>query len=135
MLVTVERAEHHESFPGEFSDDEPSPGNVYYAFFVAYEGLAAGGNYNPFDWQAFAGDKAVQQAFVLNAPEPDLSSGSLPAGRTAEGWLVYEGPADPEKSRSATRGRSSTKIRYSKSPFPAASRRQALTRFRLKARI
>ncbi len=93
--VTVERFDHHDSFPGEFSPDEPAAGNVFYAFFVTYEGQAGGGNYNQFDWQAFAGNRAVDTAFVLNAPEPGLSSGSLPNGRSAEGWLVYEGPADP----------------------------------------
>lgn len=95
LLITVERAAHHASFPGEFGADEPASGNVFYTFFVKYEGLGAGGNYNPFDWQVFAGNQAARNAFVLNGPEPALSSGSLPNGRTVSGWLVYEGPADP----------------------------------------
>jgi hypothetical protein len=51
-------------------------------------------DYNPYDWQVFADGEAVDNsAFVMNGPKPDLSSGSLPKGRVAKGYVVYEVPA------------------------------------------
>jgi hypothetical protein len=56
-----------------------------------------GVDYNPFDFQIFVDGQAVDSwAFVINGPEPALSSGTLPEGRSAEGWLVYEVPAAGE---------------------------------------
>jgi hypothetical protein len=34
--------------------------------------------------------------FLMNGPEPQLSMGTLPNGRTASGWLVYEVPVSGE---------------------------------------
>ena len=56
--------------------------------------LQDGVDYNQFDWQVFANGEAVDNfAFVTNGPEPQLSSGTLPKGRKASGWVVYEVPA------------------------------------------
>jgi hypothetical protein len=83
--------------PDGFLDDVPDPGNVYIQAFVTYEAIANGVDYNPFDWAVFVDGVAVgNYAFVLNGPTPDLPSGTLPAGRKAAGWLVYEIPSAGE---------------------------------------
>lgn len=95
LEITVHEATYQTSFAGQFSDDEPASGNAYYGFRVEYRAVGPGADYNPFDWQAFGDDQAAESAFVINGPEPGLSSGTLPSGRTAGGWIVFEGPADP----------------------------------------
>ena len=61
---------------------------------MTYHALADGATYNPFDWQVFCNDEAVDDyTFVSDGPEPTLNSGTLPKGRKAKGWLVYEVPA------------------------------------------
>ena len=50
-------------------------------------------SYGPFDWAIYAdGQQLADYSFVLNGPQPTLSSGTLPKERTASGWLVYEIP-------------------------------------------
>ncbi len=47
--------------------------------------------------RVFADGMAVDgTTFTLHGPEPDLGSGSLPKGRKAAGWLVYEVPKSGE---------------------------------------
>jgi len=84
--------------PDGFLADEPQiAGNVFMQVFVEYEAVSSAANYNPFDWAVFADGRAVDTyAFALHGPKPDLSSGQLPAGRSASGWLVYEVPAAGE---------------------------------------
>ena len=50
-------------------------------------------SYNPFDWQVYVNDVAQQNfSFVMSGPTPELPSGTLPADRKVQGWLVYEVP-------------------------------------------
>ena len=54
-------------------------------------------DYNPFDWQVFCAGVAVENfTIVLSGPKPELSSGTLPNGRSASGYVVYEVPAKGE---------------------------------------
>jgi hypothetical protein len=96
--VTIDKVSIDPSFEGGFSADRPAtPGNVFLSAHLIYKALENGFNYNPFDWQVFVDGLAVDRnAFVLNGPEPTLSSGSLPKGRKAAGWIVYEVPKNGE---------------------------------------
>lgn len=74
--------------------DKPAKGNVYIQAYVTYKALQNGVDYNPFDWQVFAAGEAVDTfTFVTAGPTPTLGSGTLPKGRTAKGWVIYEVPA------------------------------------------
>ena len=96
-IAQVSEAEFYADPDGYFGD-VPEPGNVYLQAFAVYEALADGASFNQFDWQVFVDGVALNStsAFVLNGPEPELGSGTLPAGRRAEGWLVFEVPAAGE---------------------------------------
>ena len=90
VRVTVEQVKQAKKY-GDYS--KPSKGNVYLAVKYTYEALDDGATYNPFDWQIFVDGMAVDNfAFVMDGPEPQLSSGTLPKGRKASGWVVYEVP-------------------------------------------
>lgn len=84
--------------PNGFLADEPRvAGNVFMQVFVEYVALDDAASFNQFDWQVFADGRLVDDyAFTTNGPKPELSSGQLPRGRTASGWLVYEVPAAGE---------------------------------------
>lgn len=91
--ITVDRVKVRKKYEGEYSDDKPKRGNVFIEARVTYKAIADGVDYNPFDWEVFVDDEAVDNwATVLNGPE-DLDSGTLPAGRKASGYVVYEVPA------------------------------------------
>jgi hypothetical protein len=46
-----------------------------------------------FDWDVFCDGVAVNNfSLVIYGPKPALSSGTLPTGRTATGYMVYEVP-------------------------------------------
>lgn len=92
VLEVSETAEFAD--PDGFYNDTPqTDGYVFLNALVRYEAIVGGVDYNPFDFQVFVDGQAVDGfAFAINAPEPQLSSGTLPAGRTAEGWLLYEVP-------------------------------------------
>ncbi len=98
--VTIDKVrviEQYETTEEYGLDDTPAAGSVYIEALVTYEAIANGVDYNPFDWQVFANGRAVDNyAYVGNGPKPELSSGTLPKGRIAEGWLVYEVPAEGE---------------------------------------
>jgi hypothetical protein len=82
---------------GYFNDTPQTDGYVYMAAKVRYEALDDGVSYGSFDFQVFVDGRAVEGfAFATHGPEPDLSSGTLPQGRTAEGWLLYEVPPTGE---------------------------------------
>jgi hypothetical protein len=62
-----------------------------------HRALQDGVSYGSIDWQAFNNGQAVDGCtFLMNGPEPQLSMGTLPNGRTASGGLVYEVPAPGE---------------------------------------
>jgi len=94
VRVTVAQVKQAKSY-GDYS--KPATGNVYLAVKYAYEGLEDGAAYNPFDWQVFVDGTAVNNlTFVMDGPKPELQSGTLPKGRKAEGWVVYEVPTKGE---------------------------------------
>jgi hypothetical protein len=92
-VVEVNQAAEFVDPDGYFNDTPSTDGYVYLSALVRYEAVASGVDYNPFDFQVFVDGQAVDgYAFAINGPEPDLGSGTLPAGRVAEGWLLYEVP-------------------------------------------
>jgi hypothetical protein len=82
-------------YEGGYFDDTPEiKGNRFIQAKITYKALQDGVDYNPFDWQVFANGEAVDNwSLVTNGPEPQLNSGTLPEGRKASGWVVYEVPA------------------------------------------
>jgi hypothetical protein len=94
--ITISKVTTVKKYDGYF-DDVPAKGNVYLQAFVTYVALTNGVDYNPYDWQVFVAGVAVDNyTFVSNGPTPELGSGTLPEGRKAQGWLVYELPATGE---------------------------------------
>ncbi len=92
--VTVTKVSEKKRYGSGYTVDTPARGNVYIEAYVTYRALADGAAYNPFDWQVFCNDTAIDGfTFLLSGPEPQLGSGTLPKGRKASGWLVYEVPA------------------------------------------
>lgn len=92
VLEVQEKAEFVDP-DGYYNDKPQTDGYVYIAANVRYEALTDGVNYGSYDFQVFVDGRAVEGfAFALNGPEPTLSSGTLPNGRVAEGWLLYEVP-------------------------------------------
>lgn len=96
VTITVSEVEFVTSYVGGYLTDVPAAGNVYAQAWLRYEAHSDGVDYNPYDWQLFNDGVAVGSNFTIlyNQPEPQLSSGTLPEGRVAEGWVVYEVPAD-----------------------------------------
>jgi ABC-type oligopeptide transport system substrate-binding subunit len=94
VRVTVAQVKQAKSY-GSYS--KPAKGNVYLAVKYAYQGLEDGATYNPLDWQVFVDGTAVNNfTFVMDGPQPELQSGTLPKDRKAEGWVVYEVPTKGE---------------------------------------
>lgn len=92
-VLEVQEAAEFADPDGFYNDTPQTAGYVFLAAKVRYEALTNGVNYNSFDFQIFVDGRAVEgYAFALNGPDPELSSGTLPAGRVAEGWLLYEVP-------------------------------------------
>jgi len=90
VRVTVNQVKQAAKY-GPYS--KPAKGNEYLAVKYTYEGLENGATYNPLDWQVFVNDTAVGNfTFVSDGPKPELNSGTLPKGRKASGWVVYEVP-------------------------------------------
>lgn len=92
--IVVSKVSTKAKYDGPYdTDDIPKKGNVYIQAFVTYKALTDGVDYGPFDWQVFVGDEAVSDSsYVSNGPTPELDSGTLPKGRKASGWVVYEVP-------------------------------------------
>jgi hypothetical protein len=64
---------------------------------VTYTALQDGADYSAADWQLWCAGSLVQsQAFVVYGPAPLLGSGTLPAGRKASGYMVWEVPPTGE---------------------------------------
>ena len=80
-----------------YTDKPQTAGDVFVSAKVTYTALTNGVDYNPFDWQVFCDGVAVQNyTAVLSGPKPELASGTLPNGRSASGYVVYEVPAKGE---------------------------------------
>ena len=94
LVITFSKFSQHASYGSGYLVSHPDPGNVYMQVWVEYKALQDGVTYNPFDWQIYVDDTAQSSvSFILEAPKPALSSGSLAAGRKAAGWLTYEVPS------------------------------------------
>jgi hypothetical protein len=96
--ITVTKVKVVRKYDGPYNlDDVPAKGNVYIQAYVTYVALDNGVDYNPFDWQVFVAGEAVDNStYVSNGPKPELASGTLPKGRKASGWVVYEVAAKGE---------------------------------------
>jgi hypothetical protein len=83
---------------GDYIEEKPqTAGNVFIAASVTYEALTDGVTYNPYDWQAFCAGTAISGfTLAMYGPTPLLSSGTLPNGRKATGFVVYEVPPKGE---------------------------------------
>lgn len=91
--IVVSKISQKKSYGSGYFVDKPAKGNIYIQALITYEALSDGATYNPFDWQVFCDDTAIENyAFVSEGPQPQLSSGTLPTGRKAKGWVVYEVP-------------------------------------------
>lgn len=97
--ITVTEAKVVASY-GKSSYDAPkTAGDVFLQVKVTYEALHDGVGYNPLDFTLYvdgtAVDRFAAQAHVLDGPT-QLSSGTLPSGRKATGYIVYEVPPKGE---------------------------------------
>jgi len=93
--ITISDVEVVESYKSDYDYVEKPQveGYVFIQAKVTYEALQDGVTYNPFDWQVYcAGEAMDNYSFVAYGPQPDLSSGTLPNGRKASGYVVYEVP-------------------------------------------
>ncbi|MFL5686255.1 MAG: hypothetical protein ACJ77D_09405 [Chloroflexota bacterium] len=90
--IVVDKVKAVKRYNGPYDfDDVPKKGNVYIQLRVTYTALQSGVAYNPFDWQIFVGGEAGgNYTSVGNGPTPLLEFGTLPKGRKASGYLVYE---------------------------------------------
>lgn len=98
VRIKISDVSIHKTYGSGYLVDKPrQAGNVFIQAKVTYESLKDGASYNQFDWQVFCAGQAIDNwAFVTAGPQPDLGSGTLPKGRTASGWVVYEVPAAGE---------------------------------------
>ena len=92
VKITISDVKVVDSYKGTSYTDKPqTAGNMFVQAKVTYEALTDGVSYNPFDWQVFCAGEAVQNYTILiSGPKPALSSGDLPNGRKASGYVVYE---------------------------------------------
>ena len=90
-------ASYKSPYGAALNDKPKTAGDVFIQAKVTYKALTDGVDYNPFDWQVFCGGEAVSgYTFVMYGPTPALNSGTLPNGRSASGYVVYEVPAKGE---------------------------------------
>jgi hypothetical protein len=74
-------------------DDVPKKGKIFVAVQLKYVAVGPDASFNPFDWGLYVNDEKVQDtAFASNGPEPQLSSGDLPKGKSVSGWVIWEVP-------------------------------------------
>lgn len=81
--------------PQGFYNDTPDvKGDVFMAVYITYKATGPNADYNEFDWGIYVNDVAGgDPTYVANGPQPELSAGQLPQGKSAVGWIVYEVPA------------------------------------------
>lgn len=101
LTLTVSDASFVALYPdpdGYYADEPQIAGNQFMQVFAEYEALSSAANFNSYgDWQVFADGRLLDSStFVSHGPQPELGMGSLPAGRFASGWIVYEVPAAGE---------------------------------------
>lgn len=96
--ITVSNVATASSYKGTYLNDTPqTAGDVFISAKITYVALTDGVTYNPYDWSVFCGGTAVSTtAFVMNGPKPELHSGTLPNGKNASGYVVYEVAATGE---------------------------------------
>jgi hypothetical protein len=89
QYVTMADAEWSETGYREFF--APDAGNVVYAFLMQFEGIDPNGSsYNPLYFTLTV--DGTEYSFWPLGKEPELGSGDLGAGETAEGWLSIQAP-------------------------------------------
>jgi hypothetical protein len=97
LEITVTDPSFHDLYvdpDGYFNDEPQIDGYVFMQVFIEYVALADAASFNQFDWDVFVDGRIIDNwAFATNGPEPTLSSGQLPSGRTASGWALWEVPA------------------------------------------
>ncbi len=98
VKITVTKVKAVPSYKGQYYTDKPKvKGDVFIQAFISYEALENNVLYSSADWQLFANGEAVDNFTILmNGPDPTLSTGTLPKGRKASGYVVYEVPAKGE---------------------------------------
>jgi hypothetical protein len=95
--ITVTNVKQATRYGSGYYVDRPAKGNVYISALITYTALDDGVDYNPYDWQIFVAGVAVDDStFVSDGPKPELRSGTLPKGRKASGYVLYEIPAKGE---------------------------------------
>jgi hypothetical protein len=97
--VTVSDVKTAAYYKGSYGYQEKPEvaGNVFISAKVTYEAAADGITYNPYDWEVFCDGMAVgSSSYALYGPQPALHSGTLPSGRKASGYVVYEVPPKGE---------------------------------------
>jgi hypothetical protein len=97
--ITISDVSSAPSYLGTYglNDNPQTKGNVFIAAKVTYLALTDGVTYNPYDWSVFCAGTAISNtAFVMNGPTPELSSGTLPNGKNASGFVTYEVPPKGE---------------------------------------
>jgi hypothetical protein len=95
LEITVSRAKVVPYYRGDYGYRE-TPDQKGYRFlqvYVTYKALKNGASYGSFDWQLFVGDREAKDTYVSYGPKPFLSSGDLPKGKSAAGWMFWEVPA------------------------------------------
>lgn len=77
---------------GEY--DKPDVGRLFYGFHVAYVAVGPHASASVIDWQASADGEVLPFATRFgDTAEPDLAQVfNLPAGRTTQGWVWFQGP-------------------------------------------
>jgi hypothetical protein len=96
--ITISDVNIAASYKSGGNTDTPKvAGDVYISANVTYEALDDGVTYTSYDWQVFCAGTAMDTyAMVFYGPKPQLSSGTLPKGQKASGYVVYELPAKGE---------------------------------------
>jgi hypothetical protein len=72
-------------------------GDRFVVAFITYKAFRDGIRFGAADWQLFVGTTLVTGfQFNIYGPKPRLEFGTLPAGRTGSGWLMFEVPKTGE---------------------------------------
>jgi hypothetical protein len=90
--ITVGLVSVHASYKDSdgYTSVPGTAGYVYVQAFVTYEALADEFRYNLMDWTVKGAGFPVWVDH--GGPEPMLTTGNVPEGTTAKGWVVYEVP-------------------------------------------
>jgi hypothetical protein len=97
VKVTVSDVAIAASYKGQILEDKPAvAGDVFIAAKVTYQALTDRVSYSSADWDGFCAGMAASKAYAMFGPQPELDTGTLFAGRSAAGYIVFEVPAKGE---------------------------------------